>query len=167
MGEKKRDEPQADNVITFPRNDIGVADLTVISGEDQACAHRFGYEVDAKKRVVTCARCGEAVPAFDALWKIAHSPESQKKRIAFYGRQEKMSEAEAQRTEERLQGLKRLERNAKGRAWRALLKMPAAEVVLAYAVQTKAQKYGSAALDLLRKRVGEAVSELVAAGTGE
>ena len=144
-------------VLDFPSPAAPTGDLILLEGGGQACTHRAGVFISAKDRAVSCSKCGALIDPFDAL--VGLSREQTALRSA-----SKREAAKADKAIKRTASLERLEKNAKGRAWRSLLKMPAAEIVLAYSVQTTAQKYGSASLDLLRKRVSDAVAELIAAG---
>lgn len=131
------------------------ADLRV-DGIGYACHHRSGVKLEAKERKVTCGKCGANLDPFEALLKISRSPDG-------YRRGLEEARKAALQAKKNLGELERMEKNAKGRAWRALSKMPAAEVVIAFAVECETQRLGEADRALLGQRLKEALTELAGA----
>lgn len=145
--------PALDRMIraTLEESDTNPADIRVANGS--TCTHHGGISLDATVRKVTCLKCGADLDAFDSLLKISRNPDGYRRGI-------EAARKATLKARKNLDALERLEKNAKGRAWRALSKMPAAEVIVAFAVECEAERLGKEDRDLLMKRFREAVAEL-------
>jgi RNase P subunit RPR2 len=104
----------ADVVELFPAADKAAEEGPVRTREREHgryCSHDK-TELDDETRRVYCRHCGQEVPAFDVLRRLARDHER-------YIGAWRTAHAEAGRAEERLEGLRRQERNIKARVRRA------------------------------------------------
>lgn len=149
--------PALDRMIraTLGEADENPADLRIV-GRGYGCSHRGGLSLDATERVVNCSECGAKLEPFEALLNISRKPDLYRHGLD----QARDAALSAKKNQD---DLERLEKNAKGRAWRALSKMPAAEVIVAFAIECEAQRLEPADQELLAKRFREAVVELAGA----